>query len=202
MNLWQPRWLLIGDSIQAWVVDDTVSNPANPSNLTAVRIASQYNAATIQNLSCPGAQMAGANGLGNYPDDVQHQIGPFGINGIIITLGTNDLSDPNITVAQFQAKYAAYVAALRTMTTAPIVLVSPLNRFDTTTFPLGKTMAQMRAAVEAVKQGAGAGVYHINPSDWEHGTNQWLADGLHLNNGGHWLFSTYLYNKIHALGLW
>lgn len=206
--LWQKHWILVGDSIQAWVVDDPETNPSNPNNLTAVRIASVYNAATIQNLSVPSGKMAGAGhtGVGNYPDDVTNRFGVnsatgVSISGIMITLGTNDLTT-DLPLTEFKAVYQAYIAAIRAKTSAPIVLVSPINRYDRTTFPLGKTMAQIRAAVAQVAAAAGAGVTCIDGGGFAPPPGTWHYDGLHLNNGGHYLFAEWIYNEMHARGFW
>lgn len=200
--LWQQRWVLVGDSIQAWVLDDYSTNPPKPGNLTATRIASAYQAATMQNLSCPGATLSGVQGLGKHSDDVKRATGFFGINGFMCTLGTNDLVNADITQEQFFLDYLQYVTEIREFTTAPIVLVSPINRFDGVTPPGGKTLAGFAAAVQQVVSSLpGRQVYFIDgrnaPLNASH-----FGDGLHLNNAGHVVFGDWLYSQVHALGLW
>lgn len=204
-NLWQRRFILVGDSIQAYVVDDTVTNPALASNLTAVRLSSVYNAATIQNISSPGATLAGPTGLSNYPDDVIHQIGAFGINGVIITLGANDLRNPVITTQDYLQAYANYLVALRNQGyTGPVVMLSPLKMYDQTIFPLGKTPEAFRDAVmnlAAFFGGPAQNLFFIDGLTCPL-TASAFADGLHLNNAGHVQFGDWLYNKVKALNLW
>lgn len=207
--LWQGRWALIGDSIQAWVLDDYDSTPPLPKNLTAVRIPANLNGPTIQNLSCPGATLGGPRGLGRHADDVGRMTGFFGINGVIITLGTNDIGTQDTTLAQFENDYKRYIADLKQAITdaggaasTPIVCVSPINRFDSYTPANGKTFAAITTAIQnAANAFPNQGVYFLNGQNAAIAQSD-TADNLHLNNVGHVKFSNWLYTQVHNLGLW
>ena len=210
--MWQPRWALVGDSIQAWVFEaGGASTSGQASLLTASRIPFQTNV-SIQNLSVPGMRLAqGSVADGREFDQslINKISGGFGMNGVICTLGTNDYINPNVsTIDYFNA-----LAALMNVTKAldiPLVIVAPIWRSDKDT-PIAKyngttaTLTDFRNVAQwAVSlRPAADKVYFVDGlAAPVQGLSYFGGDGLHLNGVGHTAFSNWLVNQIKALGLW
>lgn len=209
--MWQPRWALVGDSIQAWVLEaGGLATSGQASLLTASRIPFQTNV-SIQNLSTPGIRLA----AGAYPDAnvfdqtmINKISGGFGMNGVICTLGTNDYSNAGVTTVDYF--YALNALMDRTKALGiPLVIVSPIWRADKdvpvaksngTSSPLAD-FQNVAAWVVSLRPAADK-VYLIDGSQAPVQAAGYFGDGLHLNGLGHTTFSNWLVAQMKAKGLW
>lgn len=129
--------------------------------------------------------------------------------GIIITLGTNDWTNPGTSAQSLLDSYRGMIQHCRALGLA-VVGVSPLNRVgggDGVQHPDGIfTLGDFQYLIEAVfqEQAALLGSQHVKmiqggtaPLAAEH-----FADGLHLNALGHDVFCQWLIQKMRALGYW
>lgn len=199
----QERWILLGDSIQAAVYEAPGVTP-QARYLTANRIPQKVNV-SIQNVSTPGLTMAKNGTAWNAYDNrnVMRLVdGYFGAKGIIITLGTNDWNNPTITTSMFHDHYKEVIKEAKAQG-LQVVCVTPIWRSDKDKYkPSGDASYQLwtyQWVAATVCQNNGAKVIDgaeapLKPSHF--------ADGLHLNAGGHAVFSNWLIQQMQALGYW
>lgn len=210
--MWQPRWVLAGDSIQAWVLEaGGVATQGQASLLTASRIPFQTNV-SIQNLSTPGYRLAqGSNTADTYVFDqtmINKISGGFGMNGVICTFGTNDYSNPGVTTVDYFWALNALMDRCKALG-IPCVIVSPIWRADKDV-PVMKsngiaaTLADFQnvAAWTVSLRPAADKAYFIDGSQAPVQSAAYFGDGLHLNGLGHQVFSNWLVAQMKAKGLW
>lgn len=209
--MWQPRWALIGDSIQAWVVEAGSTVYGRAKDLTATKVPQQVNA-SIQNISMPGMRLAKGQGTSDYvfdPAFLKKLAGPFGLNGVICTLGTNDYSDANVTTVDYFYAIGALAEAVKALN-VPLVLVSPIWRADQANLVhkydgSNQGLVDFQNTVQWIS-GQFDASYKVTFIDGKTAPVQnasfFGGDGLHLNAVGHDAFCTWLVNQMKAKGLW
>ena len=202
--LWQPRWIMVGDSIQAWVVDDYNSTPPLAKNLTASRVPQLTNT-TIQNASCPGAALT-TNPAG-LADAVINQVGYFGVNGVLLMLGTNDWIAQTVNTSDYFMAICAFVDKFKAKN-IPVVVVSPLWRTDAYAQKPQRGGATcdltsyVNTAAWVVSLYGSPLVHYVDGFNSPCRDASYFADGVHLNNKGHIAFGDYLIAQMKAKGFW
>ncbi|BDR26268.1 hypothetical protein RVBP17_3110 [Pseudomonas phage sp. 30-3] len=209
--MWQQRWALVGDSIQAWVLENSNSGIIpRADKLTASMIPFKVNA-SIQNVSVPGMRLA----KGTDPSDpfditsLSKLHGFFGLNGVVCTLGTNDYGSPYVTTVDYFYALTDFLNAAISLT-IPVVIVSPIWRQDKDTSVLkydGTTnvLADFQNTAQWVTSLVSANnsnVYFIDGKQAPVQNATYFGDGLHLNAAGHAKFCTWLVNEMKSKNLW
>lgn len=198
------RWILLGDSIQSLVYGPG-SVLGDQSRLTAAQLSRLLNIA-INNLSSPGARMTDGGQLGFGAASNKNAItmvrGYAPMAGIIITLGTNDWTNPGTSAQSLLDSYRGMIQHCRALGLA-VVGVSPLNRVgggNGVQHPDGIfTLGDFQYFIEAVCQEQGVKMIQGGTAPL---TAAHFADGLHLNADGHDVFCQWLIQKMRALGYW
>lgn len=211
--MWQPRWALVGDSIQAWVLEaGGLSTVGKGKDLTASRIPQLVNT-SIQNLSLPGMRLAKGVGTDEYvfdPAFLKKISGGFGINGVICTLGTNDYGSPDVTTVDMFHAVAALGDYVKTNLNVPLVFVSPIWRQDQNNLVAkyngtSSPLADFQNTIQWVASlfPPESNVHFIDGKTcpvWD--ASYFGGDGLHLNAKGHLAFSNWLVDQMKAKGFW
>lgn len=192
------RWLLMGDSIQATVVEQAFEPSADS---LAAAIVQREAPVTVQNLSVPGA--------GVYRDwESQRSKGDslkgYRAKGLIITLGTNDYGtgqDPSKVYMYY--KYLvlqAREAGLKVVCVTPIWRRGEATPKTETGYPLSEYRRQIKGAC------LGGGGQVIAGESAPLADLRYFGDdsdvGLHLNTEGHKVFAKFLLCKMRELGYW
>lgn len=199
------RWIILGDSIQAHVY--TVGTAlGDQSHLTAAQLPQKLNIA-INNLSSPGARMTDGGqldfGAASNKNAITMVRGYAPMTGIIVTLGTNDWTNPGTSAQSLLDSYRGMIQHCKNLGMS-FVGVSPINRadgdngiyhFDGQTY----TLSQFQYWIEAVCQEQcvpmiQGGTAPLLPEHY--------ADGLHLNEAGHDVFCDWLIAEMNNLGYW
>lgn len=199
----QERCFILGDSINAFVVEQAGVIPA-AKNLAANLIVQKRNV-QLYNLSSPAMTMA-PNGTGmdayTNKNSIKMLTGYFGAKCIVITLGTNDWTNPEITTSSFFDSYKA-VVSYAVAQGLRVVCVTPIWRSNQDDYqPSGDSSYQLWVyrwiAESACSQGGGEVIDGASapllPAHY--------ADGLHLNSQGHAVLATWLIDRMNNLGLW
>lgn len=193
------RWAILGDSIQAQVYAPG-SALGDQSKLTAALLPQKLNIA-INNLSSPGARMTDGGQIGFGAASNLNAItmvrGYAPMKGIIITLGTNDWTNPGTSAQSLLDEYRKTIQHCKALGMA-VVVVSPLNRADGGNgiqhFDGGNyTLANFQYWIEQVSYEQVAKVIHGGTAPL---TADHFADGLHLNAAGHEVFADWLIFKM------
>lgn len=224
------NWILLGDSIQSWVIDN---GPATA--LTASRIPALANVG-VMNMSRPGARVThlqktapdawsssrdgwvvGANctSTAQCPYDTRfstylyrnlfsYYSSLWNAKGVIITLGRNDWgNDTN----QLFLDYSEIVQRAKS-NGLDVVCVGPIWSSDETAT---NNMLNVRVVIMwACNNNGGTFVdgYNAVPHDaalyysTHNAQGQLQIDGVHLNAAGHVAFSNWLVTTMHNLGKW
>lgn len=206
------RWIILGDSIQS-LVYTTGSGLGDQSFLTAARLPQLLNI-SINNLSSPGARMTDGGQVGFGAASNLNAItmvrGYAPMGGIVITLGTNDWTNPGSSAQNLLDSFRATIQHCVALG-MKVVVVSPLNRADGANyinhFDGGSyNLANFQYWIEAVtqEQAVLCGNQNVKmiqgslcPLNSTH-----YADGLHLNESGHEVFCEWLIDEVKALGYW
>jgi lysophospholipase L1-like esterase len=206
------RWIILGDSIQAHVYGPGTVH-GDQSRLTAAQLPRSLNIA-INNLSSPGARLTDGGQAGFGASSNKNAItmvrGYAPMTGIIITLGTNDWTNPGTSGQSLLDCYRGMIQHCVSLGMI-VVGVSPINRadgangiqhFDGGIYPL----SQFQYWIEAVCQEQAVLLGNDKVKMIQGGTcpitPAHLADGLHLNEIGHDVFCAWLIQSMRALGLW
>ncbi len=186
------RFMIMGDSIQAG------TGVTDVTRLTSHQLQANANV-VIHNFSSPGARMSNAGffaGMTNDGPSVQRVFGFFGMQGLIITLGTNDWAG-NTDISTF---YTDYLNLLDTIPQSlPVVCLTPVWRSnETTTNAQGFNLNAYRyvAAIACASRGhTFLDGRQAIPND-----NAYFTDGLHPNEIGHDAMAAFLQTELTTLG--
>lgn len=206
------RWIIYGDSIDAGVYDD--NGVANPCELLASALPHKVGI-SVNNLSSPGQRITegGTPGFGATVNKnaVGTVVGYSGASGIVITLGTNDYSNPSTGMVDFIDRYRDLISYCRTTLWLPVVIISPINRADGDT-PILHTdgtawkLWHFRYFVEMLAyeemQKPGPFLTLIKGTDIPLLPEHYVADGVHLNADGHKVRTDYLIQRFKDVGYW
>jgi hypothetical protein len=192
------RFMIMGDSIQAGTgVTTAASVTANLLSTTANVV--------IHNFSSPGARMTDVGFFPGMTHDgtcVQQVQGFFGMQGLIITLGTNDWGG-GIDATTF---LNAYLALLNSVPAGiPVVCVTPIWRSDedTPNATSGLVLNSIRfaAAVACASKGFpwidGSALV---PHDRTYYSEPATSVAVHPNDLGHMQMATNLRAQLTAIG--
>ncbi len=186
------RFMLMGDSIQAG------TGLSDKTKLAAHQLAANTNT-VIHNFSSPGARISDAGILAGMTHDgpcVSSVYGFFGMNGLIVALGSNDWSNDT----DIQTFVEDYLNLLDTIPPGlPVACMTPIWRTDES-IPNGSglTLNHFRYGVAiacAVRGHAWLDGRNAIPND-----PAYLADSVHPNEAGHTAMATFLEDELTNLG--
>ena len=158
---------------------------------------------TLLNLSVPGVTMSRANedlfrtpwNMGSQTQMMNMEYGLFGLEGLIIMLGTNDALQAEYNSDQFVDDYLTFVRNCKgieqtSIATTKYFLISPVwaNESENTV-----RNSMVRQKVRDVASATGS-TYVEGLTLVDH-DNRYF-DGLHMTNDGHTLFSERLFDAI------
>jgi lysophospholipase L1-like esterase len=186
------RFMIMGDSIQAG------TGLTDVTKLTSHQLETNANV-VIHNFSSPGARMSNVGffaGMTNDGPCVQRVSGFFGMQGVIIALGTNDWAGNT----DFLTFFNDYVNLLDTIPPSlQVVCLTPLWRTnDGTTNAQGYTLDHYRFA--AAVACASRGHAFLDGRQAIPNNAAYFADTVHPNEAGHTAMATFLQDELTALG--
>jgi GDSL-like Lipase/Acylhydrolase family len=192
------RFMLMGDSIQAG------TGVTNASSLTANLLSTTANV-VVENFSSPGARMTDVGFFRGMTHDgmcVQQVHGFFGMQGLIITLGTNDWAG-GVDGTTFLNAYLALIDSIPAG--IPVICVTPIWRSDEAT--LNPTSGLVLNGIRFVAAAACAlrGFQFIDgsaliPHDRLYYSEPATSVALHPNDLGHMLMAANLRAQLTAIG--
>lgn len=199
-----PRWVILGDSIMTVTLGDGEAKDLATNQIP------QLTNVTIHNVSRGGGRVStSAWGVIDYYPSIQAWLGgawSSQLDGVIITLGTNDWAAEQTRLSEFLSDYATIVQAAVSRG-IEVVCVSPLLRADESRRRRppgqwnGADLQTWRTWIHLVCDNRGgqalSGTWLI-PSP----TSKWMPDGLHLNAQGHAEFARSLVDWMRFLGYW
>jgi len=192
------RFMIMGDSIQAG------TGLTNASALTSNLLSSTANV-IVHNFSSPGARMTDVGFFPGMTHDgmcVQQVHGFFGIQGLIVTLGTNDWGG-GVDMNTFTN---AYTALLNTIPqNIPVVCVTPIWRSDENTPNPTSGLVLNHIRFAAAVACASKGFPYIDgsalvPHDRLYYSEPANQTALHPNDLGHMQMATNLRAQLLAIG--
>src|SRR5581483_879605 len=192
------RFMLMGDSIQAG------TGLTNAASLTANLLSNTANV-VVENFSSPGARMTDVGFFAGMNHDgmcVQQVHGFFGMQGLIVTLGTNDWAG-GVDGTTF---FNAYTALLNSISPSiPAVCVTPIRRSDedTQNATSGLVLNQIRFAAAAACVAKGFPFIDgsaLVPHDRKYYSEAAPSVALHPNDLGHMQMAANLRTQLTAIG--
>lgn len=205
------RWILVGDSIQANIFEQTIEPQAR--NLIANQIPLRANV-IIHNVSAPGMRMTARKlpeftlpGASGRLSTLEQISGAYGAAGVVITLGSNDWAQPDVEKAQLIEAYRVYVAHARKLG-LEVVCVGPIWRSDwdhAVRHPDGDyVLADFSAAIrDACVSAEGS---YIDGLEAPLANLRYYGDVnppiVHLNTKGHAVFADWLVAEMRKIGYW
>jgi lysophospholipase L1-like esterase len=204
------RCILLGDSIQSLVIEQTGQPDALAKELTAILIPSLTDV-SIQNISSPGLCMADPAGSPGIGANSLRQAIPL-ISGtvlhatrVIVTLGVNDWYSPSTTGAAFTTAYQSYVAYCKSLGLS-VVCVAPIFNFAEGNYIThtdgGMWLQNIREWIASIATLQGCPFLNGADCAITCDATCYASDGIHLNTKGHSLFAPWLVAEMKALGLW
>jgi lysophospholipase L1-like esterase len=156
----------------------------------------------------------GSPGFGAYANKnaVGSIVGYSGVEGILVTIGTNDWANPGASINDYIAKYKSYIQYCRGLPQPlPVVVLSPIWRTDhATAIPHSdgwiwtlehwRYFTESLAYEEAVKPGTFVTV--ISGAEAPLLPQHFVEDQIHLNASGHEVLTTWLIKRMQAHGYW
>ena len=192
------RFMLMGDSIQAG------TGLTNAAALTSNLLSSTTNV-IVHNFASPGARMTDAGFFPGMTHDgmcVQQVHGFFGIQGLIVTLGTNDWGG-GVDATTFLNAYTALLNAIPAG--IPVVCVTPIWRSDeavaNTTSGLVLDQIRFAAAVACALKGFPfIDGRVLVPHDRAYYSEVAPAVAVHPNDLGHMQMAANLRTQLTSIG--
>jgi len=188
----EPRIMIIGDSLQSGTKLRRLSQQAG------VLLQRQANV-VVHNFSSPGARMTDVGffaGMNHAGPAVGLVSGFFGMQGLVVALGTNDWSQ-DADLAVFHDSYAGFLTGL--LPGLPVACLSPPWRQDEASANgNGDTLEDFRDVIRDVCTEAG-GTY-LDGKDAIPNSLSYFPDGLHPNERGHRAMARFLNAELNQLG--
>jgi len=186
------RIVVMGDSIQAGTILVRSTNQATYRT-------QHYGKVIVHNFPSPGATMADKVphflGMQHAVEAMDLLYGFFGMQGLVINLGTNDWD--LFTVSKFDSAYGAFLDALPVH--LKVACMSPTwSTSEGVLNSHGETKADYRAATKALCEARG--LPYLNGLDAIPNNPAYFVDGLHPNDRGHKFMGNYLVKQVELLG--
>lgn len=198
------KLITIGDSI-------TYGQFTSVGETSPLSLAKPYGEIIAQRIKADSYINYGMNGcsfsktsLINSDHAFEQQVSQYDTADLIILAGgTNDFGT-NVKLNDFQMSVSKVLAVLITKNPqAQILVVTPLPRYDEVRNDIGLTLNDYRRVLSIEAKARGLLVingesFPIDPHD-EKDRNQYMVDGVHLNNAAHQILADFIIRKGHLL---
>jgi lysophospholipase L1-like esterase len=185
------RIMIIGDSIQSGTGLKRTSSQASDRLQRLANV-------VVHNFASPGARLTDGfyPGMKHAVDAVWLLHGFFGMQGVVIAIGTNDWA-AGVDLAVFSQDYRDFLAALPP--TLPVACMGMVWRADEgVPNATGLTLDDFRTAIRDAC--ATRGKPYLEGKDAIPNSAAYFVDGIHPNDRGHRVMGAFLQRELRGLG--